>query len=120
MTGVKVIHFQYTKKNSKQIVDNSRPVSLFEKLVFGSIYDFIDKNNLFNNNQPGFRQGNSCIHQLIAITHNIFIAFDANPLLEVCGVLRDLSKAFNRVWHDDLLYKLKSNGIDVNLLKLIK
>ena len=74
--------------------------------IFDSIYDFIDKNNLFNNNQSGFRPNDSCIHQLIAITHNIFSAFDVNPSLEVCGVFRDLSKAFDRVWHDDNLFKL--------------
>ena len=51
---------------------------IFEKLIFDSIYDFIDKDNLFNNNQSGFRPSDSCIHQLIAITHNIFSPFDAN------------------------------------------
>ena len=27
---------------------------IFEKMIFDSIYDFIDKNNLFNNTQSGF------------------------------------------------------------------
>ena len=40
--------------------------------------------------------------------------------MEVCGVFLDLSKALDRIWHDGLLYKLKSNGIDGNLFKLIK
>ena len=53
---------------------------------------------------------------LIAVTHNIFSAFDANSSLEICGVFLDLSKAFDRVWHDGLLHKTKSNGIDSNLL----
>ena len=57
---------------------------------------------------------------LIAITHNIFSAFDANPSLEVRGVFVDLSNVFDRVWHDGLLYKLKINGIDGDLFKLIK
>ena len=58
--------------------------------------------------------------QLVVIAHKIFSAFDANPSLEVRGVFLDLSKTFDRVWHDDLLYKLKSNGIDGNLFKPIK
>ena len=78
------------------------------------------KNNLFSNSQSGFRPNNSCIHQLIAIAHKMFSAFDANPSLEVCGFFLDLSKAFDRVWHDGFLYKLKCNGIDDNLFKLIK
>ena len=32
----------------------------------------------------------------------------------------DISKAFDKVWHDGLLYKLKRNGINCDLLKLIE
>ena len=60
------------------------------------------------------------IHQLISVTHNIFSAFDVNPSPKVCGVFLHLSKAFDRVCHDGLLCKLRSNGIDGNLFKLIK
>ena len=56
----------------------------------------------------------------MAITHNIFTAFGANLSLEVRGVFLDLSKAFDRVWHDGLLYKLKSTGIEGNLFNLLK
>ena len=92
---------------------------IFEKLIFVSIYNFVNKNNLFNINQSAFRSNDFCIHQLIAIIHNIFCAFDANPSLKVRGIFVDLSKAFDRVWHDDLFYKLKSNGIDsLNVLSL--
>ena len=62
----------------------------------------------------------SCIHQLIAATHNIFTAFDANPSLEVRVIFLDLSKAFDRVWHNGLIHKLKNNGIDGNFLSLIE
>ena len=88
-----IIPVQIQKNNSKQIVNNYRPVSLlptcskiFEKLIIDNIYNFINKNNFFNNNQSGFRPIDSWIHQLVAITHNIFNAFNANPSLEVRGV----------------------------------
>ena len=62
------------KENSKQIVDNYRPVSLlpicskiFKKLIFDSIYEFLNKNNLFNNNHSGFKPNGSCIDQLIKL-----------------------------------------------------
>ena len=55
------------------------------------------QNNLKNSCQSGFRPNNSCVNQLISITHNIYRAFDANPSIEVPGVYLDLSKAFDKV-----------------------
>ena len=48
----------------------------------------------------------SCVNQLILITHNTYCAFDVNPSLEVRGVFLYLSKAFDIVWHSNLLYEL--------------
>ena len=73
-------------------------------------------NKLLNNCQSGFRPNDSCINQIISITHNIYRALDANPSLEVRGVFLDLSKASDKVWHEGLLCKLKSNGINRNTL----
>ena len=36
------------------------------------------------------------------------------------GVFLDISNAFDRVWHNSLLYKLKYMGINENLLKLVE
>ena len=95
------------KKGDKQLITNYRPVSLlpicgkvFEKIIFNSLFVYLNNNNLLNSNQSGFRPGDSCVNQLISITHDIYKAFDANPSLEVKGVFLDLSKAFDKVWHD--------------------
>ena len=40
--------------------------------------------------------------------------FDANPSLDVRGVFLDSSKAFDRVWHDGLMYK-ELKGIKVSV-----
>ena len=58
--------------------------------------------------------------QLLSITHEIFEAFDCNPTLEVRSVFLDISKAFDKVWHEGLIYKLISMGISGDLQKLLK
>ena len=60
--------------------------------------------SLLNSNQSGFHPSDSCINQLLAITHEIFEACDCNPSLEVRSVFLDISKAFDKVWHEGLLY----------------
>ena len=58
---------------------------------------------MIQNNLLNFGPNDSCINQLISITHNIYRAFDASLSLEVRGVFLDLSKAFDKVWHKGLL-----------------
>ena len=80
----------HKRKNDKRLVNNYRPISLlpifgkiFEKIIFNRIYIFLLKEELLNPNQSGFHPSNSCINQLIAITHETFEAFDCDPTLEV-------------------------------------
>ena len=40
-------------------------------------------------------------------------------MLICCDVSKDISKAFDKVWHQGLLYKLKQNGISGNLLEIL-
>ena len=96
------------KKGDKQLIQNYRPVSLlsiygkiFEKLMFNSLFEYLE-NNLLNPHQSGFRPGDSCVNQLLSITFDIYKSLDANPSLEVRGIFLDMSKAFDRVWHEGL------------------
>ena len=74
---------------------------------------------LLNLNQSGFRPSDSCINPLVAIADEIFQAFDCNSALEVRSVILDISKAFDKVWHEDLLYKLRSMSISCELYNLL-
>ena len=93
---------------------------IIEKVIFNQIYSFLLEKKLLNQNQSGFRPSDSCINQLLAITHDIFEAFDVNPSLEVWSVFLDISKAFDKVWHEGLLYKLKSMGISGELYDFLE
>ena len=90
------------KKGGKQNIKNYRPVSLlpicskiFERTIYDNMLKYFLDNNLISPKQSGFRTGDSCINQLLSITHDIFTSFDNG--LEVTGVFLNISKSFDKV-----------------------
>ena len=116
--------FQFTKKD---LIKNYRPVSLlpifgkfFERLIFNSLFKYIDENELLYSNQSGFRPFNSNVNQLLSINHDFFSNFDWDPPKDIRAVFLDISKAFDKIWLPGLIFKIKSFGISGDLLELIK
>ena len=112
------------KRNNKQLIENYRPILLLsvcgkilERLIYNKMFEFFTENELISQNQSGFKPGDSCISQLLCITHDIYQSLDDG--LETRAVFLDISKAFDKVWHEGLLFKLKQNGISGNLLNVI-
>ena len=48
----------------------------------------------------------------------IYSSFDEG--LQVRSVFLNISKAFDKVWHDSIIFKLTQNGISGNLLNLLR
>ena len=81
------------------------------------MFGFFIENDLISQYQSCFKPGDYCINQLLSITHKIYQSF--NEGFDVRSVFLDISKTFDKVCHDDLIFKLKQNDISGNLLNLL-
>ena len=114
------------KKGDKQLPQNYRPASVanlqqnFREIQFNPIFAFLDEHGLLCPYQSGFCPFDSCENQLLSIIHDSYANFDQHPTLLKKANLLDISKAFGRIWHEGLLFKLECIGITGNLLNPIK
>ena len=104
---------------------NYRPVSLtshvtkiFEKIIAKKINDFLVTSNLYNDGQHGFRDGRSCLSQLLAHQNAIIEGLEDGCDVDV--IYLDFAKAFDKVHHGILVKKLENAGIKGKVLEWIK
>ena len=81
------------------------------------MFPFFTENKLISSGQSGFKSGDSCIKQLLSITHEIYSFIDEG--LEVRSIFVDISKAFDKVWQHEIIFELTQNGISGSLLNLL-
>ena len=113
------------KKGDKSETNNYRPVSLLscvskllERVVFKYLYNYIKDNGLLSPGQSGFHSGDSTVNQLAFLYHTVCKALDKKKDVHI--VFCDISKAFDRVWHAGLIYKLQKIGVHGSLLQWLK
>ena len=95
------------KKSDKQSLKNYRPISLlpifgkiFERIIYNNIFEYLTTNKLISDNQSGFKPGDSCVNQLLSITHEIYHSLDNG--LEVRGVFLDIQSFWQSMtWNPD-------------------
>ena len=109
------------KKDDPSAVSNYRPISLLsavgkvlEKVVHKHLFNYVRDHDILTAMQSGFIPGDSTVNQLTDIYNTFCKSLDEGK--EVRAVFCDISKAFDRVWHEGLLFKLKSIGISDSLL----
>ncbi len=103
-----------------------RPISLLssiskilEKIILKRIIAHVNENNIIPEEQHGFKSGKLTIHQLSRIVQHIKENFKINQ--QSTGmVLLDVEKAFDRVWHSGLLYKLIKFKFPPYIIKIAK
>ena len=113
------------KKGDPSLPSNYRPISLlntlekvFERIIFKHLFNFLKDTDFFTPVQSGFMPGDSTVNQLTFLYDKFCNALDNG--LEVRAVFFDISKAFDKVWHRGLLFKLERAGIRGNLLSWFK
>ena len=106
------------KKESKNLIKNYSPISLLpvfskvlESIIFNSLFSYFHENKLFTECKSGFLPSGSCTTNLLSITHKIYKSFDCDPSVNIRGTFFDISKVFDKVWHDGLIYKFKLYGV---------
>ena len=101
------------KKGDSNLLTNYRPISIlsqtskiFEKLISNRINDYLEKYYLICDKQFGFRQNPSTSHTISNIYEKLTQNFDKE--MYSCCIFLDLTKAFDTVNYDALLYKMKN------------
>ena len=104
------------KKDDPSLPSNYRPITLlnsedkvFERLVLKCLYNH--DNNILTPLQSGFIPGDSTVNQLTYLYDTFCHVLDSGK--EVRVVFCDISKAFDRVWHADLIHKLRSARVKI-------
>ena len=107
------------KADQKDIVSNYHGIALLwilskvlERHVHTRLYHHVS--DFLNVNQHRFRQHQSCVTQLLQFVHSTAKSLDAGIQTDVIYV--DMAKAFDKVPHEKLLYKLEMVGVRGQLL----
>lgn len=133
---LKLGHFPKVWKHAKVIpipkpgkpaneVSSYRPISLlssvskiFERILLNRINCFLEDNNIIPDEQCGFRTGRSTSHQLIKVIKTAKKNFKRKKSTGM--IFLDVEKAFDRVWHNGLLYKMLKLGFPLQLIKTVR
>ena len=101
------------KGGPKDLCTNYRPISLlppinkiFEKLIYSRLYTYLEQNSMLSIHQCGFWMGLSTTLEIYDMQENILENLEKGFI--TCTIFCDLSKAFDTIDHDVLLWRLNN------------
>ena len=104
--------------------ENYRPITLLEvpgkvmeRLVNDRVSSFFEMNNLYNQNQYGFRREKGTDSAIAVAYETIALTQQKRHFCNI--VCRDVAKAFDRVWIEGLKYKLLHTELPALLKKVL-
>ncbi|UYV82110.1 hypothetical protein LAZ67_21000887, partial [Cordylochernes scorpioides] len=134
--SLKLAYFPYNWKTSiicpipKQGISkydpaSYRPISLlpvtsklFERIILRRIKKALSDEHPLRPEQFGFQQKHSTLHQLVVVTEKIRKAMESKQLTG--GIFFDISKAFDKVWHEAFLYKMAKKNLPGDIIRMTK
>ena len=87
-------------KNYRSI---SSPPIKHLKECYNKVFTLFTENNLISHKQQSFKTGDSCMNQILSITHKMYKYFDDG--FKGRGVFLNISKAFDKAWYEGFLHK---------------
>ena len=104
---------------------NYRPISLtsclgklFERIMCKRLYDFLNENHILIDEQSGFRRHRRTADNLYFLTQKVAESFNRGKKA-IC-IFFDICKAFDRVWHNGLIYKLLEAKVPLWLVRWLQ
>lgn len=113
------------KKGDKSSIKNYRPIALlsniskiFEKIIYERLSQFLENKKLLSEYQNGFRKKKSTTRAIYQAISKILESLNSRK--NTIAICLDLSKAFDSVDHELLLFKLEKYGIRGTSFNLLK
>jgi ribonuclease HI len=107
------------------LITSYRPISLssnisklMEKIIRTRLYWFCESQKIFTSNQSGFRKCHSTIDQVARVVDDAEHALETNNI--TVAIFLDFTRAFDLVWKDGIIIKLRNLHINGNMLKYIQ
>ena len=113
-------------KNGKPAskLESFRPISLtsvvvktLERMIVNRLYYEAETKGWISDKQAGFRARRSCEDQVLRMVQGVSDNFQEKPSKRTVMALIDYSKAYDRVWREDLLLDLISLGCPMQMIR---
>ncbi|CAL4235809.1 unnamed protein product, partial [Meganyctiphanes norvegica] len=103
-----------------------RPISLlnfmgkiFAKLLNNKLIKHFESNNTLKDTQHGFRRKRGTTSLLANLYERIAREKGTDRSTLVTMVTRDVQKAFDKIWHDAITYKLMQAGVNMKMVRIL-